>query len=68
MRIVKSVLFALAGGVVLAVLVFAAGFLLAALLGPEAQSALGVLVPLVAVPVAFLAGAALGARKGWRSA
>jgi hypothetical protein len=68
MRLLKAMLFAVAGAVLLGGIVFGGGFLIAMLLGPDWGSALGMLVPMVLTPTAALIGAIVGAIKGWRSA
>lgn len=60
----KRIAYAIVGAVVFGVAVFGGGFLLAMILGPEAGSALGMLVPMVATPFAALVGAIAGWRKG----
>lgn len=68
MRILKALLYAVAGAVVLGGLVFGGGFLLAMLLGPDWGASLGMIVPMVLTPAAALLGAIVGAIKGWRTA
>jgi hypothetical protein len=66
MRILMSLGYAGVCAVLAGAGVFLAGFGIATMLGQEAGAALGMLVPMVATPLAALAGAFWGFRRGWR--
>jgi hypothetical protein len=66
-RIIRALVYAIGGGILCGVIVFGGGFALAKLLGPEAGSALGMLVPMVLTPLAMLAGAGYGGWRGYRA-
>jgi len=66
-KLARAILFAIAGAVVLGALVFGGGFVIAQILGGEAAQTLGMLVPMLATPLAIVAGAALGFMRGWKS-
>ncbi len=54
-RILRVVGYAIGGGIALGVLVFISGLLIAGVLGESGQ-ALGMIVPMVLVPTAFVVG------------
>lgn len=68
MRLVWMLVYGVVGAIALGAAVFMGGFALAWILGPDAASALGMLVPMVLTPAAALLGAFLGARKAYRTA
>jgi hypothetical protein len=67
-KIIRALLFAVVGAIVCGAAVFGGGFLLAAVLGKDAQQALGMIVPMVLTPLAIVIGGILGFLKGYRSA
>lgn len=66
-RLIRAFVYAFGGGILCGVVVFGGGFALAKVLGPEAGSALGMLVPMVLTPLAMLVGAGYGGWCGYRA-
>jgi membrane protein DedA with SNARE-associated domain len=64
-RLVRAIIFAIVAAALAGVVVFFGGFALAKVLKVSDASGWGALVPMVFTPLAMLAGAALGAWKGY---
>ena len=67
-KVLRAIVFGIVGAIALAAATFAGGFGLAWLLGPSAQQLLGMLVPMMLVPLAFVVGLGGGAWYGWKRA
>ncbi len=67
-KALRAILFGVGSAVVLAAATFLGGFGLAWLLGPQAGQFLGMMVPMVFTPLAFLIGLVVGGWRGWKTA
>lgn len=63
-KVLRAVLYAIAGAIGLGLIAMFGGLLLASILGDSGQ-ALGMLVPMVIAPLAIVLGALIGAYKGF---
>lgn len=65
-KALRAILFGVIGAIVLAVATLLAGFGLASVFDRSGQHGLGMLVPLVFMPLAFLIGLVCGGWYGWK--